>query len=57
MTDDGRRHLAIYLNDHLAGSMTGIELVKRAARQYDGTPLGDFFAGLGAEIEEDRNAL
>ena len=57
MGDDGRRHLAIYLNDHLAGSTTGIELVKRAARQYDGTPLGEFFVGIGAEIEQDRDAL
>jgi hypothetical protein len=57
MADDDRRHLAIYLNDHLAGSMTGIELVRRAARQYEGTPLGEFFAGLGAEIEQDRDTL
>ena len=51
------RHLAIYLNDHLAGSTTAIELVRRAVGQYEGTPLGEFFAELGAEIEQDRDAL
>ena len=57
MADDGRRHLAIYLNDHLAGSMTAIELVRRAVKQYDGEPLGAFLAELGAEIEQDRDTL
>jgi hypothetical protein len=49
--------LAIYLNDHLAGSMMGIELVKRAAGEHADTPLGGFLSGLAAEIEADRQAL
>jgi hypothetical protein len=57
MSDDGQRHLAIYLNDHLAGSTTAIELVRRAVAQYEGTPLGAFFAELGGEIEQDRDEL
>ncbi len=57
MAEHGGRHLAIYLNDHLAGSTTAIELVRRAVGQYEGTPLGAFLAGLGAEIEQDRDAL
>jgi len=57
MTEDGRRQLAIYLNDHLAGSTAAIELVRRAAGEHEGTPLGDFLAEFGTEIEQDRDAL
>jgi hypothetical protein len=55
--DENGDQLAIYLNDHLAGSTTAIELARRAAAQYEGTPLGDFLAEIGVEIEEDRDAL
>jgi hypothetical protein len=51
------RELNTYLNDHLAGSMAGIELARHAASENDGTPLGTFLAGLADEIEADRNAL
>ena len=57
MGENGARHLGIYLNDHLAGSKTAIELVGRAVKQYKGTQLGDFFARIGAEIEQDRDTL
>jgi hypothetical protein len=57
MTERDPQYLAIYLNDHLAGSTTGIELARRAARQYDGTELGEFFAELEDEIEADRDTL
>jgi len=49
--------LAIYLNDHLAGSMTAIELIKRASGEHAGTPLGGFLSALAAEIEADRQSL
>jgi hypothetical protein len=49
--------LAIYLNDHLAGAVGGLELARRAQRSNAGAPLGDFLAGLVVEIEEDREAL
>jgi hypothetical protein len=53
-----RRLLAIYLNDHLAGATVGVELVRRAARQNTGTPLGTFLAEtLAPEIAEDRATL
>jgi hypothetical protein len=51
------RLLGIYLQDHLGGSTGGLELVKRAAGNNQGTPLGDFLERLAAEIEEDRGAL
>ena len=49
--------LAIYLNDHLAGSTAGLELARRARSSNAGTPVGDFLARLVVEIEEDRDAL
>jgi hypothetical protein len=49
--------LAIYLNDHLAGSTVGVELARRARGSNAGTELGDFLAELTVEIEEDRATL
>ncbi len=49
--------LAIYLNDHLAGSTAGVELARRARGSNEGTELGEFLATLAAEIEEDRDTL
>lgn len=51
------RYLAIYLNDHLAGSVAGIELAKRAAGNNGGTPAGEFLSQLVTDIDEDRAAL
>lgn len=49
--------LAIYLNDHLAGSVVGSELTRRVARENRGTPLGDFLERLLVEILEDKQTL
>lgn len=49
--------LAIYLNDHLAGSTIGLELVKRAAGSNQESSYGAALAVLAREIEEDRDAL
>ena len=51
------KYLPIYLNDHLMGSTTGIELVRRIANEHRGTDLGTFAEGLAPEIDEDRDAL
>jgi hypothetical protein len=51
------RFLGIYLNDHLAGAIAGLELAKRATRNNEGTPLGDFLSRLATDIDEDRRAL
>jgi len=50
-------HLAVYLNDHLAGATAGVELARRAARSNRGSELGEFLTGLATEIEEDRDSL
>src|SRR3954469_9677387 len=51
------RYLAVYLNDHLAGSTAIVELVRRAAREHEGTELRGFLTRLGADISQDRQAL
>ena len=52
-----RKHMGIYLNDHLAGSTIGVELARRASASNSGTELGRFLARLSGEVEEDRAAL
>ena len=49
--------LGIYLNDHLAGSTAGLELVRRAAGSNRDSTYGSFLDELAAEIAEDRRSL
>ena len=51
------KYLATYLNDHLLGSTVGTELARRAARENQGSELGEFLTGLAGEIEGDRETL
>jgi hypothetical protein len=51
------RYLAVYLNDHLAGSVAAHELVKRAAASNRGNDYGEFLSELEHEIAEDRATL
>ena len=51
------KRLAIYLNDHLAGSTVGVELVQRIAGSNRGTALGSMLERLTAEVREDRETL
>ncbi len=57
MSNDPDSLLAIYLNDHLAGSTVGVELARRARGANEGTDLGRLLDRLGREIEEDRDTL
>ncbi|MEA2433743.1 MAG: hypothetical protein QOG54_1200 [Actinomycetota bacterium] len=51
------KFLLIYLNDHLAGSIAGEELAKRAASSNEGTPLGDYLDTFISEINEERGLV
>ncbi len=51
------KYLATYLNDHVLGATLGTELVRRAARENQGSELGDFLTGLAKEIDDDRDTL
>src|SRR3954454_9930736 len=51
------KHLATYLNDHLAGAITAIELLSHLESAYaDKEPAG-WAAALRADIEADRKEL
>jgi len=52
-----RKPLAIYLNDHFAGSTLGLELAKRAASNNSDNSYGEVLAGIAEEIERDREIL
>lgn len=47
----------IYLNDHLGGSMAGVEIAEKLRSKNEGTPFGTALAGLVLEIKEDRATL
>lgn len=49
--------LAIYLNDHHAGSVAGVELAKRTLNNNKGTEYEAFLARLLADIQEDQHTL
>ncbi len=50
-------YLAIYLNDHLAGSVVAVELLQHLERAYSGQAVQRFAAELRADIEADRLEL
>ena len=49
--------LAIYLNDHRAGSVAGYELAKRTLDNNEGTEYEAFLAQLVEDIREDQATL
>ncbi|MFL5871816.1 MAG: hypothetical protein ACJ75R_12080 [Solirubrobacterales bacterium] len=55
MADD--KYLPIYLNDHLAAAVGGVQLARRAARANRGSDYGESLQTLAAEINEDRSTL
>lgn len=50
-------YLAIYLNDHLAGSVVAVELLQHLERAHSGPAVQRFAAELRADIEADRLEL
>lgn len=51
------KHLATYLNDHLAGSVAALELLESLEAEHAGTPLESFLTGLRADIAADSQEL
>jgi hypothetical protein len=47
----------VYLNDHLAGAMLGVDLASQIEAQNRGTALGELMASLAPQIEQDRQTL
>ncbi len=50
-------NLASYLNDHLAGSVAALSLLKHLIKAMEGTPHACFFEELRGEIAADQAAL
>ena len=49
--------LTTYLQDHLAGALHAIELLKAMRDHFAGEPLGTFADEVLAEVEADREVL
>jgi hypothetical protein len=49
--------LTTYLQDHLAGALHAIELLKAMREHFTGEPLGVFAAEVLAEVDADREVL
>lgn len=45
------------MNDHLAGSVAGLELAQKLAERNNGTALGTFMTDLAGDIEADQKTL
>jgi hypothetical protein len=52
-SSDAGKRLGIYLNDHLGGSLGGLELARRAASSNRGDPSGEFLSTLVEKIDQD----
>jgi len=50
-------HLAIYLNDHLAGSVVAIGLMEKLESAYEGTEIEAIVKSVRTEVEHDRDIL
>jgi len=51
------KDLDSYLNDHLAGSISALELIAHWAKVHKGEPLGSFFVETEREIKADQDTL
>ena len=51
------KDLDSYLNDHLAGSISALELIAHWADVHKGEPLGSFFVEIEREIKADQDML
>jgi hypothetical protein len=51
------KDLDSYLNDHVAGSISALELITHWAKVHKGDPLGSFFMEIEKEIKADQDTL
>jgi hypothetical protein len=49
--------IGIYLNDHLAGSRSGLDLARRLANTHRSTEAGAVLQRVATQVAEDREAL
>ena len=51
------KDLDSYLNDHLAGSISALEVIDHWAEAHKGEPLGSFFVKTETEVKADQETL
>src|SRR5215469_15688122 len=51
------KDLDSYLNDHLAGSISALELIAHWVEVHKGKPIGIFFVEIETEIKADQGRL
>ena len=51
------KELDSYLNDHLAGSISALEVIDHWAEAHKGEPIGSFFVQTEKEIKADQQTL
>jgi hypothetical protein len=51
------KHLISYLNDHLAGSVSAIELLDHLIQAHEGEPLAKFLDEIRADVIADQEVL
>ena len=51
------RAIDVYLNDHLAGAMLGVDLAEQIRQRHENEPLGELMEWIAPQIEEDRETL
>ncbi|MEY2492103.1 MAG: hypothetical protein QOH24_1054 [Verrucomicrobiota bacterium] len=54
---DSTKHLHIYLNDHLAGSVSALELLDYLIEHHGQDRFGRFFRDLRDEVQADQDTL
>jgi hypothetical protein len=47
----------VYLNDHRAGAMMGVDLARKLRSRFEGTDRAPFFTQLTADVEADLGTL
>src|SRR6266513_1998460 len=57
MPFDPMKDLDLYLNDHLAGSVSALELIAHWVEVHKGESLGRFFVKTEREIKADQDML
>ena len=50
-------NMAVYLNDHLAGSVGALQLVEHVIKATSGTALETFFKDMFVEVKKDQTTL
>jgi hypothetical protein len=51
------KNLDSYLNDHLAGSISALEVIDHWAEAHKGEPVSNFFLEIGNQIKADQDTL